>query len=481
MNGGITSLAQLGAVGLGQGTPNKGIDRRHAISAVLAAGVLSPRLLQYSNRTGPPTVPAESGNVLSDAVTTRNLNRGGAWEPVSGTDDTTALNNLIKSVSENGGGTVVLPVGTTLARINLLPGVNLVGAGRRQTSVMLPNGYNTHVIRTVPSTGDNAQLPYRTTIRDLTVDGNRWNQSVPYHRGSVENYGNHAHGIWFAPGAPSSIRDEGLDRHYLVEDVTIRDVYGSAIYARSCPGENRFNNVVAWRPGIGFVSSPDSMWSSCTVGEAEFYGVFNMHGSTTWTNSKVFRTGAWVNPYSQTVNTSIRRASSGWHLQGYGNQVVIAACSSQNNGGYGLKCVSGAGANVQMQVDANNLIATDTGQWGQMNWDGNTIADQKYGRDGTTPGTIFPGDFAGAYLDTTNSIFSLNSMVGSEQNPGSYYGWQKHAVEFGPKAKENTLSVAHHSNIPTVRAAGSVINPAYQGGLNRVIGNSRVLDETVAP
>lgn len=453
-------------------------DGTRIVPVIDSRSRLSPLLLRWSGRYGRAEVPAAAGGVRSDAVLARNMKHGGAWEPTSGTDDTVRLDALIRSVAEEGGGTVVLPPGATLATVTLMAGVSLVGAGRRQTALVAPSGSGKSVVRTSAATGPRV---YRARIADFTIHGNRWAQPAVVPRGSVENYGAGQHGIWISHSSTTSPDDEGLDLFHDVENVTIRDVRNVGVMARSTPGESRYRNITVWRAGIGAVSGPDSFWNMSTFAECEHYGVFNFHGSTTWSNVKVFRTGAFVNTGADSTTAYLRRAAPGWYLTGYGANTVISACTSQNNGGHGLHIAeSGHGGNIQMQVDANNQFGT--GQWGQFSptYDGDIVGtgNQVYAADGVTKGVINPEDFIGAYIEGQDNVLSLSSMTATEQNAGTHEGNQVHALALGPNAAGNDVTLVHHSNSSAKPAQAPLRGTPT--GRNRVIAGGRQIDEVTA-
>lgn len=85
-------------------------------------------------------------------------------------DDTSAVQNAISAASTAGGGVVFLPPGTYLTgQINLAANVELRGFGMGVTTIKLKNANNTHLLRGSSATN--------CIIRDLTVDGNRANQT----------------------------------------------------------------------------------------------------------------------------------------------------------------------------------------------------------------------------------------------------------------------------------------------------------------
>lgn len=144
------------------------------------------------------------------------------------TDDTAAINAAITAINALGGGTVFFPEGTYLVgdaggnvAISLLSNVTLNGDGINVTIIKLKNSGNAHVI--------NAASASNVSITNLTVDGNRANQSLSVHciRGSsvdgyfienVEAKQSYAYGIGFQTGTFKRIKlnnvyvhDTGLD------------------------------------------------------------------------------------------------------------------------------------------------------------------------------------------------------------------------------------------------------------------------------
>jgi hypothetical protein len=134
------------------------------------------------------------------------------------TDDTAAINNAIIAVNAAGGGFVFFPKGTYLVgdagnnvAISLLSNVTLNGDGINATIIKLKNAGNAHVI--------NASSRSNVAITNLTVDGNRANQSLGVHgiRGggtgvdgyfieNVEVKQTYAYGIGFQAGTFKRIK-----------------------------------------------------------------------------------------------------------------------------------------------------------------------------------------------------------------------------------------------------------------------------------
>ena len=101
------------------------------------------------------------------------------------TDDTTAISNALNSLSSTGG-TLFFPPGTYITgNQTLLPNVHIVGAGLGNTTLKLKAGANTDLLSAQTGSinlsasggsGSNGTL-LSFSIRDLTLDGNKANQT----------------------------------------------------------------------------------------------------------------------------------------------------------------------------------------------------------------------------------------------------------------------------------------------------------------
>lgn len=104
------------------------------------------------------------------------------------TDDTIAIQNAINSFSTTGtsvvgtGGIVYFPPGTTRisATLKVPSNVHLRGAGMAASSIQLLPNSNCHMIQTYVSTGSGNSNAFWSSIRDLRLDGRRFNQGVTF-------------------------------------------------------------------------------------------------------------------------------------------------------------------------------------------------------------------------------------------------------------------------------------------------------------
>lgn len=105
------------------------------------------------------------------------------------TNNTTAIQAAINAALAAGGGVVYFPPGTYLTnKLTMVRNVTLMGAGQKATSIKLRNGQNTNLIETqdantllatgLTPTGTRSAGAGNWSIRDLTLDGNRANNTT---------------------------------------------------------------------------------------------------------------------------------------------------------------------------------------------------------------------------------------------------------------------------------------------------------------
>ena len=139
-------------------------------------------------------------------------------------DDTSAINAAIAAVNAAGGGTVFFPAGTYIVGdaggstgISLLSKVALRGAGIGATTIKLKDAADAHLINVADGTTDVA-------VSDMTLDGNRANQTVFVHCLRVAGVTNllaqnleikeaHRYGIGIQGGTNKNVRLVNLDIH----------------------------------------------------------------------------------------------------------------------------------------------------------------------------------------------------------------------------------------------------------------------------
>lgn len=185
------------------------------------------RVVAYSNASGVQYTPAGTGAVattvqtkLRESVSVKDFGAVGDGS----TDDTLAINAAITAVNASGGGIVYFPAGTYLVAdaggstgISLLSKVTLRGAGVGATTIKTKNSSNAHLINISDGTSDVA-------VTDMTLDGNRANQSASVHCLRVAGVVNllvqnleiqeaYQYGIGIQGGTNKNVRLVNLDIH----------------------------------------------------------------------------------------------------------------------------------------------------------------------------------------------------------------------------------------------------------------------------
>jgi hypothetical protein len=131
------------------------------------------------------------------------------------TDDTTSIQNAINAAHASLGGVVYFPPGTYISKLLTLPAnIIIEGAGIGATVLKLKNSVNTDLIHTeswATLVGkEKEEGPSKFAIRNLTIDGNRSNNT--------------------APAAPQGL--VGLcGKEYILENFIIQNAKGVALYS----------------------------------------------------------------------------------------------------------------------------------------------------------------------------------------------------------------------------------------------------------
>lgn len=255
---------------------------------------------------------------------------------LSSANDTTPIQNAINAAAADGGGIVQIPRGTTYVDgLVLKQKVTLRGAGMDATTIKLRDGANTHVIKNYVSADGIEANALLTSVKDLTIDGNKANQTST------------SHGIYFScnPLLQKATNDSNFDSHHKVENVHI---YGCKTDGFRGEGrsEMRLNNVWSDRnDGNAFNTSFDSFLVQCTAEKAGLEGFYIDNGSVMLTNCKSFNSGQ--------ITAS---RGSGFYFVNTDITSTASSCIAQNNNadGFYLKNVQ----NIILQsciADSNNM------------------------------------------------------------------------------------------------------------------------------
>ena len=172
------------------------------------------------------------------------------------TDDTAAIQAAIDAINANGGGEIYFPSGTYLVdasgasqAIDLLSNVTLRGAGKNASIIKAAAASNCMVV--------SVNNVINVTIRDLTIDGNRVNQtSTGFHcirSAGADNFlidnitvqESSGYGIGLQVGVQNKVR---------VNNVDIINTYSDGVDIKNVSLTNdnlMFSNVTIENPGLG--------------------------------------------------------------------------------------------------------------------------------------------------------------------------------------------------------------------------------------
>lgn len=127
------------------------------------------------------------GNVLNDYIKKMPYFNVLAYDadPTGSSDSTVAVANAMSAANSAGGGTAFFPAGTFSCTITLCNKVHILGAGTEATIIKLPNGANADLVSANTGSIDlsasfgsgSAGGIHDWSIQDLTLDGNKSNQS----------------------------------------------------------------------------------------------------------------------------------------------------------------------------------------------------------------------------------------------------------------------------------------------------------------
>jgi hypothetical protein len=200
-------------------------------------------------------------------------------------DNTSAWDNNVVPWMQAGGGTlqfgrgtwVLPPLTGTRALYNF---VNLRGVGRGASVIQLASGSNADFITCHQSTGSSDPYGRIITVENLTVDGNKANQSA-------------GRGIWFSVPAPdlAVASDYYPDGEFTLRNIEIKNTKGDGC-GNTGASDMLYSGVWCHDvDGHGFIPSYDSKLQGCTAGGAGLNGFYLAGGSGVMANCKAFYSG----------------------------------------------------------------------------------------------------------------------------------------------------------------------------------------------
>jgi hypothetical protein len=170
-------------------TPNTNpiiLDANGSAAVWMTPGILLKFVLALPTDTDPPTIPiwtADNVDGVNDTfVTGINVIQYGA-DPTGAADSAAAFNNAMTAAVAGGGYQIFIPPGTyTLGSTFILKtGVDVVGSGVNSTILIGKAGTTMDVVQTqnfaTLTTTGTAAGPYKFSLRNLTIDGNKAGRS----------------------------------------------------------------------------------------------------------------------------------------------------------------------------------------------------------------------------------------------------------------------------------------------------------------
>lgn len=299
--------------------PQTPLDRRDFLKSLIGGAAALPMGLGFlptvqAQESAPPVSPA--------ALNVRDFGAAGDGQ----TDDTQAFFAAVDAVNTFGGGTIYIPSGTYILRqsIWLLSNTTVYGDGIGATVLKLADGVNEDVIGLLRTSGFTYHPDvYNVRISDLTLDGNRANQT------EGEQFG-------FFCGAKSP------QRHYQITcwRVEIKNFRGygfdphewtERLYLIECISHDN------GRDGITLDGIVDGMLRSCITFNNDRHGYNIITGS-----------------HNVVVEQCIahNNGENGFTIQNDSYSVQVTGCLSYGNRSDGIYCIG-----VNDNIITNNQVA----------------------------------------------------------------------------------------------------------------------------
>jgi hypothetical protein len=246
------------------------------------------------------------------------------------TDDAAAIQSAIDAAAaQTNGGTVFIPAGVYLVGVTLLikTKVFLRGDSMRSTRIKAKNALNASVIG-VP---DLEQYWYG--LRDLTIDGNRDNQTS-------------GNGVYLPSAMPLTNVDGTDSPNSEFQNVWVENCFGDGFSLGDYGmGGHSFFNCVAYKCyGSGFnIRCPDSYYFNCVSAFTKSYGFEIRSANNFFGGCKAFLAG-----------TGQPSTGDGFYIRAPRNQ--FQGCIGQDNYRYGMHIYQGHRTiATNFTADTNNL------------------------------------------------------------------------------------------------------------------------------
>lgn len=249
------------------------------------------------------------------------------------TDDTTAIQNALNAAAASsryvGGGTVQLGAKTYVVGPLTIPHrVTLQGIGRNASILQMRAGS----IAPCLTFGAHTQV---STIRDLRIDGNKYNQTST---GAI--------GILFQTPFANGSSDEFNDPRNVVQNVMVQSCKGDGIQM-SGRGGHVLTNIAIWAcDGNGILADgQDSFFSDIDIGGCGLDGFLVTGAEHHFANCKAWYSGGITNTGG---------VGNGWHINTFGG-FTGTSLSAQDNGRAGFYFDSCGRVSISgLIADSNN-------------------------------------------------------------------------------------------------------------------------------
>ncbi len=340
-----------------------------------------------------------------------NIKQYGGDPSASSATNDAAVAAAISALGANGGFLFFGP-GTWTGSPLILPNrVGARGAGMHATTYKLKNGANDHVIKNYVSPDGVIANAEFCGVFDLTIDGNKANQSGT------------SHGIFLStfPLLSAATNDDDFDTHHVIANVFIKNALSDG-FAASGRSATQLHNVQAYGcSGHGFSPSFDTELVGCVSGTSGVEGFYLANSSVRLTNCKAF--------YAGQVTPSL---GYGYHLVS-ANGISLSSCEAQDNQASGY--------------------VLDTGSQFTLS---SCVADS----NGTSSAGSYPG------LDLFSCTDSLvEGFVAYERKANGSTSYQTQALRMRSGSIRNRISLTHSAT------NGATIASPIMSGSNSLAGN----------
>ncbi len=346
------------------------------------------------------------------------------------TDNTTAIQNAINAAAGSGtgwngagagtitgGGIVYFPPGTYLTgQLVMANFVTLQGSGQRSTTIKLKNAANVDlIINHVSTNGTTDPNAEYCTIRDLTLDGNKTNQT-----GTSRGIFFNTNPLWTA-----ATNDYDFDTHHQVSNVLIYNCHDDG-FAANGRADHYLSNVEAYYcNGNGFSPSTDTTMVGCVAGQSGLNG-FNVQ-------TPAIRLWGCKAFYSGQVTVSGSSGNGLYVVYSHGGCEAVGF-EAQDNRAAGINISTSESVRILATLDSNS----------------------------TSGSGAYPG------IDLWHITNSIIEIVAFERKANGSTSYQANAIRIRGNSADNHIVVTHNAE------NGAVIQNEFMTG-SSTLGNEIIV------